>query len=96
MVRAKASVWVFKRGGVVASEVDGGAEVTSDAGSSVRGRRLEVEASASKSGGGGWRSCREVEAANAMASAPYGTPKRARASGDEINLNCSGVGPVLG
>jgi hypothetical protein len=79
----------------VVSGKGGTAEVTSDVGPPGR-VRLVIEDAASKSGGGGSRSCREAEAANAMASAPYGTPKRTSASGDDINLNCSGVGPVLG
>jgi len=49
----------------------------------------------SKSGGGS-RSWRDDEAANAIASGPYGTPNRANDSRDEITLSCSAVGPVLG
>lgn len=58
--------------------------------------RFGVDAAASKSGGGGPKSCLEVDAANAMASAPYGMPNLANASLDDISFNCSGVGPDLG
>jgi len=53
------------------------------------------EAEAWKSGGGS-KSCRDVDAAYAIASAPYGIPKRANASREEISLSCSGVGPAFG
>jgi hypothetical protein len=56
--------------------------------------RFGVELAASKSGGGS--SCRDVEAANAIASAPYGMPKRANDSRDEMIASCSGVGPDFG
>jgi hypothetical protein len=50
---------------------------------------------ASKSGGG-LRSCLELEAANAIASGPYGTPNLAMESRLEMSFSCSGVGPAFG
>jgi hypothetical protein len=50
----------------------------------------------SKSGGGTLRSARDVDAANAIACAPYGTPNRPRLSRLEMSRICSGVGPERG
>lgn len=58
--------------------------------------RWVSEPVASNSGGGGSKSCRDADAANAMASAPYGFPNRANVSLDEMSLSWSGVGPALG
>lgn len=55
----------------------------------------DVEAAVSKSGGGCIRSSRD-EDAKAIASAPYGTPKRAKASLEEMTFSCSAVRPVFG
>lgn len=55
-----------------------------------------AESSPSNAGGGGSSSSRDVAAACAIASAPYGTPKRPRLSRDEMKRICSGVGPSLG
>ncbi|EIN14484.1 hypothetical protein PUNSTDRAFT_41683 [Punctularia strigosozonata HHB-11173 SS5] len=64
---------------------------------SGEGPALSVEAlvTLSKSGGG-TRSALDVDAANAMASAPYGTPNRPSDSLLEMSLIWSGVGPDLG
>jgi hypothetical protein len=54
-----------------------------------------LPASDSKSGGGS-NSCLDVDAAYAIASAPYGIPNLAKFSLDEISFSCSGVGPAFG
>lgn len=59
--------------------------------------RLSVLVISSNSGGGTpGNSTLLVLAAYAIASSPYGTPNLWNASLLEINLTCSGVGPVLG
>ena len=86
-------VWGFDEEEDGSSASPGGAALDVDAG--VTRCNCDVDAAVSKSGGGCSRSKRDDDA-NAMASAPYGTPKRENASLDEMTLSCSAVGPVLG
>lgn len=69
-------------------------EGSSALGDSTSGCDSDGPATSAKSGGG--KSTLEADAAYAMASGPYGTPKRAKDSRDEMSRSCSGVGPDFG
>lgn len=81
------------------AEVERSAEVpssTSVVSASILDCDLDGATSSNSGGGCEGRSIRDVLAANAIASWPYGRPNRAKDSREAMSLICSGVGPDLG
>lgn len=58
--------------------------------------RIPLPLATSSNPGGGSKSILELDAANAMASAPYGLPNRAKLSRLDMSRTWSGVGPFFG